>query len=146
MKKYNFVLLFILILITISVSTYFFYLDIMYKDKIVKKDVQELYELKRSAGRPIAVFADPNELQEKVYQYNQIILELNLDAIAEIKDNSMIIRGEIHNSFSYLLLKRLLNIIKNDEINLVSTCIGKGCTDNDYGFFLQMRPYTLKLK
>ena len=83
MKKYNIILLFILILITISISSYFFYLDIMYKDKLVKKDVKELYDLKRTAGRPIAVFANADELESKAYEYNQIIVELNLDAIAK---------------------------------------------------------------
>lgn len=146
MKKYNLVLLFILILITISVSSYFFYLDIIYEDKLVKKDVKELYNLKRSAGRPIAVFANPNELEVKVDEYNQVIIELNLDAIAKRENNIITINGEIHNGFSYILLKRLLDIIKNDEVNLISSCIGKECTDNNYGFFLKIRPYTLKLK
>lgn len=146
MKKYNIVLLFILILITMSVSSYFFYLDIIYEDKLVKKDVKELYNLKRSAGRPIAVFANPNELEVKVDEYNQVIIELNLDAIAKKENNIITINGEIHNGFSYILLKRLLDFIKNDEVNLISSCIGKECTDNNYGFFIKIRPYTLKLK
>lgn len=146
MKKYNLVILFILILITISVSSYFFYLDIIYKDKLVKQDVQSLYNLKRAAGRPIAVFANKQELEVKMQEYNQIIIELNLDAIAKVQQNSIVINGAIHNGFSYILLKRLLDVIKNDQINLTSACIGKNCTDNNYGFLLKMRPYTLKLK
>ena len=146
MKKYNLIFLFILILITISVSSYFFYLDIIYEDKLVKTDVKELYDLKRSAGRPIAVFANNEELEAKSYEYNQIIIELNIDAIAIVDRKIIIINGEIHNGFSYILLKRLLDIIKNDEVNLISTCIGKECTDNNYGFLIKIRPYTLKLK
>ena len=146
MKKYNIVLLFILILITISISTYFFYLDIMYEDKIVKKDVESLYKLKRAAGKPIVVYATIDELEQKVFSYNQIIIELNLDAVAVQEKAFIVIRGAIHNSFSYILLKRLLNIIKNDEVNLISACIGKECTQEDYGFMIKIRPYTLKLK
>jgi len=146
MKKYNLTLLFILILITISVSSYFFYLDIMYKNKIVTKDVQSLYSLKREAGRPIAEFATAKELAAKVDLYNQMIIELNLDAIAKVEKNIMTINGQIHNGFSYVLLKRLLKIIKNDEVNVMDVCIGKECTDNPYGFFLKIRPYTIKLK
>jgi len=146
MKKYNIVLLFILILITISLSTYFFYLDIIYEDKLVKKDVESLYELKRAAGKPIVVYANKDELEQKAYTYNQIIVELNLDAAAAVSSNIITIRGAIHNSYSYILLKRLLNIIKNDEVNLISTCIGKECTQEDYGFLIKIRPYTLKLK
>lgn len=146
MKKYNLVLLFILILITISVSSYFFYLDIMYKDKLVKKDVQSLYNLKRQAGRPIAEYMNAKELSDKVNLYNEIIIELNLDAIATVEKNIMQVNGQIHNAFSYVLLKRLLKIIKNDEVNVLSTCIGKECTDNPYGFLIKMRPYTIKLK
>lgn len=146
MKKYNIILLFILILITISVSSYFFYLDLMYKDKIVKKDVQALYNLKRQAGRPIAVYATAKELEAKTQLYNEMIIELNLDAIAKVNKTIITVNGQIHNSFSYILLKRLLNIIKNDEVNVLSTCIGKDCTDNDYGFLIKFRPYTIKLK
>ncbi|MBL0708151.1 MAG: hypothetical protein JJW00_03795 [Sulfurimonas sp.] len=146
MRKYNYIILFILILITISVSTYFFYLDIIYKDKVVRKDVESLYKLKRVAGRPIAIYADANELDKKSFEYNQMIVELNLDAKAQVKENLIIISGAIHNSFSYILLKRLLDIIKNDEVNLISTCIGKECTEDSYGFLIQVRPYTLKLK
>jgi len=146
MKKYNIVLLFILILITISISTYFFYLDIIYEDKLVKKDVEALYKLKRAAGKPIVVYANTDEVEQKVFVYNQIIVELNLDAIARQEKAFVIIRGAIHNSYSYILLKRLLNIIKNDEVNLISTCIGKECTQEDYGFMIKVRPYTLKLK
>lgn len=146
MKKYNIVLVFILILITISVSSYFFYLDIIYEDKLVKKDVTSLYELKREAGRPIAVYATDEELEAKAYEYNQIIVELNIDAVAIKEKKNILINGEIHNGFSYVLLKRLLDIIKNDEANLVSVCIGQECTDNNYGFLLEFRPYTIKLK
>lgn len=146
MKQYNIVILFILILITISVSSYFFYLDIIYKDKIVKTEVKSLYDLKRIAGKPIVEYANPIELEEKVFEYNQIIIELNIDAIAEIEKNIIVIRGAIHNSFSYILLKRLLNIVKNDEVNLLSTCLGKECTEDNFGFLIQIRPYLLKLK
>lgn len=146
MKQYNLVFLFILILITISVSSYFFYLDIMYKDKLVKDDVESLYNLKRIAGKPIVLYANKAELEEKVFEYNQIITELNIDAIAQADKTIIVINGAIHNSFSYILLKKLLNIIKNDEVNLISACVGKECTDDDYGFLIKIRPYLLKLK
>jgi hypothetical protein len=146
MKQYNLVILFILILITISVSSYFFYLDIIYKDKLVKKDVELLYDLKRIAGKPIVTYANAAELEEKVFNYNEIIQELNIDAIAELEKDSIVIRGEIHNNYSYILIKRLLNIIKNDEVNLISACVGKECADNDYGFLIKIKPYLLKLK
>lgn len=146
MKQYNLVILFILILITISVSSYFFYLDVIYKDKIVKKEVESLYDLTRIAGKPIVVYANEQELEEKVFEYNQIIQELNIDAIAQGNKDIIVINGAIHNSISYILLKRLFDIIKNDEVNLVSACVGKECTDNDYGFLIKIRPYLLKLK
>ncbi|MDA7818010.1 hypothetical protein N9A28_07455 [Sulfurimonas sp.] len=146
MKQYNLVILFILILITISISSYFFYLDIIYKDKLVKKDVESLYDLKRIAGKPIVQYANKDEIQEKALEYNQIITELNLDAIAEVDRTIIIVKGAIHNSFSYILLKKLLNIIKNDEVNLIKVCVGKECTEDNYGFSIKFRPYLLKLK
>ncbi len=146
MKKYNFLILFILILVTISVSSYFFYLDIIYKDKLVKKDVESLYDLNRVASRPIVSYANTAELEAKVFAYNEMILELNLDALAVAEKNIIVVRGAIHNNFSYILLKRLLNIVMNDEVNLISTCIGKECTEDNYGFLIKLRPYSLKLK
>lgn len=146
MKQYNLVILFILILITISVSSYFFYLDIIYKDKVVKSNVKSLYDLKRIAGKPIVQYANNDELKTVVEQYNQMIMELNIDAIAEIDGQIIVIKGAIHNSFSYILLKKLLNIVKNDEVNLISACVGKECTEDNYGFSIKIRPYLLKLK
>jgi len=145
MKKYNFVILFILILITISVSTYFFYLDIIYRDKLVKKDVESLYELKRVASKPIVKYSNAVELQSRNDEYNEIIQELNLDAIATHDKSTITLMGVIHNSYSYILLKKLLNIIKNDNVNLISACIGQECTKDNYGFLIKIKPYSLKL-
>lgn len=146
MKRYNLAILFVLILLTISVSSYFFYLDIIYKDKLTKNDVELLYDLKRVAGKPIVEYANAQEIEKKAHDYNQIIQELNLDAVAEVQKEKIIIKGEIHNTLSYVLLKKLFDIIKNDEVNLLASCIGKECTDNDYGFLIEMRPYLLKLR
>jgi len=146
MKKYNVIILFILILITISVSSYFFYLDTIYRDKLVKKDVESLYELKRVANKPIIVYANEVELESKMKEYNAIIQELNLDAIAQRDTKRITIEGVIHNSYSYILLKKLLNVIKNDEVTLLSSCIGVECTKDAYGFLITLKPYSLKLK
>lgn len=148
MKKYNFtilVTLFILILITISISSYFFYLDIIYKDKLVKKDVASLSELKGMASKPIIINASAQELEKKMFEYNDVIRELNLDAIAEINKNNITIRGAIGDGYSYILFKKILNLVKNDEVKLISICVGKECTDDEYGFLIQFRPYLLKL-
>ena len=54
--------------------------------------------LLKVAGKPIVEYANPIELEEKVFEYNQIIIELNIDAIAEIEKNIIVIY------FSLLLL------------------------------------------
>lgn len=147
MKKYNFtilIILFILILITISISSYFFYLDVIYKDKLVQRDVQSIYALKRVASKPIMRFANSQEMDNKVLEYNEIIRELNLDAIAEIKKDNLTIRGAIGEGYSYTMLKKLLNLIKNDEVKVTSICVGKECTVDDFGFLIELKPYSLK--
>lgn len=146
MKKYNIAIVFILILITISISTYFFYLDIIYKNKFTTNDVVELTKLNNIAKKPIVSYANKKELEEKASEYNQIIQEMNIDAIAKVENNLVVIQGVIHDNLSYLILKRILKIIKNDQVNLLSTCIGQGCTKEDYGFLIKFRPYLLKLK
>ena len=146
MKKYNITILFILILVTISVSSYFYYLDVIYKDKLVNKNVQSLYKLKRAASKPIMTYATPEELTAKTAEYNEILRELNLEASAVSNEGFILLQGTIHNGYSYILLKKLLNIIKNDEVNLINTCIGKECTIENYGFSISIKPYSLKLK
>ena len=149
MKKYNFtilIILFIIILITISVSSYFFYLDIIYKDKLVKRDVESIYALKRQAVKPFVRFANKHELDNKALEYNDIIRELNLDAIAEVKENKLTVTGAIGDGYSYTMLKKLLNLIKNDEVKVLNICIGNECTKDDYGFLIEVKPYSLKVK
>jgi len=146
MRKYNIAIVFILILLTISISTYFFYLDTIYKDKFIRNDVKQLSALNNIAKKSIIKYADKKELIKKVSEYNQIIQELNLDAITFQNKNTIVIEGTIHNNLSYILLKKLLNIIKNDEVKLTNTCIGQNCTKDRYGFIIKFRPYLLKLK
>ena len=146
MRKYNITILFILILVTISVSSYFYYLDVIYKDKLVKKDVESLYKLKRAASKPIMTYSNPAEVTAKTAEYNEILREFNLEANALSKEKFILIQGAIHNGYSYILLKKLLNVIKNDEVNLINTCIGKECTEDNYGFSISIKPYSLKLK
>lgn len=146
MKKHNITILFILILIIGSVFGYFFYLDKIYENKFITKNIVSIKELKKTADRPILAYADTKELDAKVKEYNDIIIELNLDAIAEIKKNTIVIKGAINSNYSYVVLKKLLDLIKNDEVNLLSLCMGKNCTKDNYGFLIKIRPYALKLK
>jgi len=90
MRKYNIAVVFILILLTISISTYFFYLDIIYKNKFVKHNVQELSNLKNIATMPILKYANKQELEKKTLEYNQIIQELNLNAIAQAQKMTLL--------------------------------------------------------
>jgi TPP-dependent indolepyruvate ferredoxin oxidoreductase alpha subunit len=149
MKKYNFtilIILFILILVTISISSYFFYLDVIYKDKLAKKDVESIYALKRMASKPIVLYANKEKLEQKMLEYNEVIQELNIDAIAETKKDILTIRGAIGEGYSYNMFKKLLNIMKNDEVSIISVCVGKECTIDDYGFEIKIKPYSLELK
>lgn len=146
MKKHNIIIFSILFLIIASVFGYFFYLDKIYENKFVTKNIVSIEELKKTANRPILDFADKEELASKVKEYNDIIIELNLNAIAQIDKNIIIIKGAINSNYSYVIIKRLLDLIKNDEVNLESLCLGKDCTKDKYGFLIKIRPYSLKLK
>lgn len=146
MKHYNTAIVFILILLTVSVSSYFYYLDIIYKDKLINVDIKSLNELKDVVKQPIIAYANEKELEAKAFEYNQIISELNINASAQTVNQHIIIKGNIDDSISYVLLKRLLNIIKNDSVNLVEACIGESCNDVEYGFVIKFQPYILKSK
>lgn len=146
MKKHNIIILFILIIIISSVFGYFFYLDKIYENKFITNNIVSIKELKKTANKPILKYANEEELNSKVREYNNIIVELNIDAIAQRDKNIIIIKGAINSSYAYVVLKRFLDLIKNDEVNLLSLCLGKGCTKDNYGFLIKIRPYTLKLK
>ena len=146
MKQYNVAILFILILLTISVSSYFFYLDIIYKEKVVKNDIEVLHHLDNIAKKPIINYANEQELTQKSIHYQQLLDELNIEAHVQKESPFLLIEGVINDTISYLLLKQLLSIIKNDDVNIISTCVGKGCTSQNYGFLIKIRPYTLKLQ
>ncbi len=146
MKRHNITILLIFIIIISSVMGYFFYLDTIYKDKFVQKDIESLHKLKDAANQPILSYANNKELLSKVQEYNDIIRELNLDAIATMEKNTIEIKGAINSNYSYVVLKKFLDLIKNDEVNLISLCVGKGCTADNFGFLIKIRPYMLKLK
>lgn len=146
MKKHNITIFFILVMIVCSVLGYFFYLDKIYENKYIQKNIVSIKELKKTASMPILAYADKEELESKNKEYNDIIIELNLDAIAKTNKNIIVITGSINSNYSYVVLKKLLDLIKNDEVNLEDLCLGKDCTKDKYGFLIKIRPYTLKLE
>jgi len=145
MKKYSLVALFIVILMTILVSTYFYFLDIVYEDKTVAEEVKTFSALKTAVEQPVAVYAQDEVLRAKNDQYDSLIQELNMDAKVSIEKEKLIIQGGIHETYSYLLLKRLLDVVKHDDVELVSSCIGKGCTADEFGFSITIHPYVLNV-
>lgn len=145
-KKYSLVALFVVILITILVSTYFYFLDIVFENKTVAEEVKTFSALKTAVEQPVAVYSQGDSLRAKNDQYDALIQELALDASVAIDKEKLIIQGGIHDTTSYLLLKRLLDVVKHDDVELVSSCIGKGCTVAEYGFKISIHPYELKIQ
>ncbi|ADR32840.1 hypothetical protein Sulku_0173 [Sulfuricurvum kujiense DSM 16994] len=145
MKKYSLLGLFVVILLTILVSTYFYFLDIVYEDKTVAEEVKTFSALKTAVEQPVAVYAEQDVLRTKNDQYDAMLQELGMDAEVKIDQKKLTIQGGIHDTYSYLLLKRLLDVVKNDDVELVSSCIGQGCTGDEFGFSITIRPYVLKI-
>ncbi len=143
MKKYSLVALFILVLITMLVMTYFFFLNIVFENKVANEELKSFQELKQKVKQPIILAIDPKELQSRQDSYTTILEELGIDGSCKSEKNTLIIEGTIQNSASYLLLKRLLGIIKNDEATLLKSCVGQGCTSSAYGYKIEIRPYKL---
>ena len=145
MKKYSLVGLFVVILITILVSTYFYFLNIVYEDKTVAEEVKTFGALKTAVEQPVAVYAHDEVVRAKNDQYDALIQELEMDANVKVDEKKLIIQGGIHDTYSYLLLKRLLDVVKNDDVELVSSCIGQGCTGDAFGFSITVHPYVLNI-
>ncbi|HEX5328558.1 hypothetical protein [Sulfuricurvum sp.] len=145
MKKYSLVGLFVVILITILVATYFYFLDIVYEDKTVAEEVKTFSALKTAVEQPVAVYAEGDVLRTKNDQYEQLLQEFGMEGEVKIDQKKLIIQGGIHDTYSYLLLKRLLDVVKNDDVELVSSCIGQGCTGDEFGFSIIIHPYVLKI-
>lgn len=145
MRKYSLVGLFVVVLIAILVATYFYFLDIVYENKTVAEEVKTFSALKTAVEQPVAVYAEGDALRTKNDQYEALLLEFGLDATVTIDKQKLIIQGGIHDTYSYLLLKRLLDVVKNDDVELVSSCIGQGCTQDEFGFMITIHPYVLKI-
>ena len=145
MKKYSLVGLFVVILLTILVATYFYFLDIVYEDKTVAEEVKTFSALKTAVEQPVAVYAKGYILRTKNDQYKAMLQELGMEADVTIDKEKLTIQGGIHDTYSYLLLKRLLDVVKNDDVELVSSCIGQGCTGDEFGFSITVHPYVLKI-
>lgn len=145
MKKYSLVGLFVVIFIAILVAAYFYFLNIVYEDKTVAEEVKTFSALKTAVEQPVAVYAESDVLQTKNDQYHALLQEFGMDAEVKIDKQKLIIQGGIHDTYSYLLLKRLLNVVKNDDVELVSSCIGQGCTGDEFGFSITIHPYVLKI-
>lgn len=143
MKKYSIIALFIVVLITISLSTYFFFLDIVYDNKVATEELKALQELKRKVESPMVRYANGSELKQKEQSYDAILEEFGIRGECRIEQDTLVIEGVIGSSESYLLLKRLLGVIKNDNVTLLSSCIGKGCVQYPYGYKIVFRPYVL---
>jgi len=145
MKKYSLVGLFVVILLTILVATYFYFLDIVYEDKTVAEEVKTFSALKTAVEQPVAVYAESDVLRTKNDQYKALLQEIGMEADVTINKEKLTIQGGIHDTYSYLLLKRLLDVVKNDNVELVSSCIGQGCTGDEFGFSITVHPYVLKI-
>ena len=145
MKKYSLVALFVVILVAILVATYFYFINIVYEDKAVAEEVKTFSALKTAVEQPVAVYAKSDVLSAKNDQYKAMLQELGMEADVTINQDKLTIQGGIHDTYSYLLLKRLLDVVKNDDVELVSSCIGQGCTGDEYGFSITVHPYVLKI-
>lgn len=145
MRKYSLVGLFVVILIAILVATYFYFLEIVYENKTVAEEVKTFSALKTAVEQPVAVYAEGDILRTKNDQYEELLQEFGLEAKVTINQQKLIIQGGIHDTYSYLLLKRLLDVVKNDDVKLVSSCIGQGCTGDEFGFSITIHPYELKI-
>jgi len=143
MKKYSIVAMFIVVLITIAVSSYFFFLDITHDNKLVKEEVDALQELKSTINTPVAEYLTANDLQAKGSEYGDILEELGIKGSCRTEKEFILIEGVIEDSESYVLMKRLLAVVKNDSVTLIASCIGKGCVQADYGYKITIRPYKL---
>jgi len=143
MKKYSVVALFIVVLITIALSSYFFFLDITHDNKLVKEEVDALQSLKNTINTPVAEYLSNNDLQAKSAEYGDILEELGIKGTCHTEKEFLIIEGVIEDSESYVLMKRLLAVVKNDSVTLINSCIGKGCVPSDYGYKITIRPYKL---
>lgn len=145
MKKYSIIALFILVLITISVSTYFFFLNIVHDNKVASEELKALQALKNAVHTPVAEYLNGADLNAKRESYATTLEELGIKGECRIEKEMLVIEGVIDDTTSYILLKRLLAVIKSDDVTLINSCIGKGCVQHAYGYKITIRPYRLNL-
>jgi Tfp pilus assembly protein PilN len=146
MKKFNLVLVLLTLLFFASVGGYIYFLEGLSQTKKLQSEIASLQRIKENIQKPVIQKADFNELSLKESEYKEILQKLGLNANISIEQTSIKISGAISDTYSYMMVKRMLAIVKNDSVTLENLCMGVGCNEYEYGFFVKFEPYVLKYR
>ncbi|MGM0623792.1 MAG: hypothetical protein ACQESH_07190 [Campylobacterota bacterium] len=146
MKKINLILFVIVLLGTVSVGSYLYFIDGVSKTKQLEKEIASLQKIKQDIQKPVVTKLNASQLHEKRAEYENILQKLELEGSVSVADTTLVISGTIKDTYSYLMLKRVLHSIKNDTVTLQSSCMGRQCNESRYGFLIKFEPFALRYR
>ncbi len=144
MKKFNLLLIALLVLTILTVAGYIYFLQMDSANAKLKNEIRQLQQLKGDVQEAVVAPMGTKALLEKKSEYQELLQTYELKAKIGIKKNTLEIDGKIRSSQDYMMLKRLLAMIKSDQATLENVCIGQGCNEHQYGFVLRFSPFVLK--
>lgn len=146
MKKINIIIVLIFVITLFSVGSYIYFIDSLSKTKQIKQEIASLQQIKQNIQKPIIQKATPTQMAAKKAEYEAILEKVELIASVESNNGVLVIDGAITDTYSYMMLKRVLNIIKNDTLKVQNLCMGAGCNGYEYGFFVELEPFVLNYR
>lgn len=146
MKKINLILFAIVVLAVVSVGSYLYFIDGVSKTKQLQKQIASLQKIKQDIQKPVVTQLNASQLHEKRAEYEDILQKLELEGSVSVADTTLVISGAIKDTYSYLMLKRVLHSIKNDTVTLQSSCMGVECNESRYGFLIKFEPFALRYR
>lgn len=141
MKKYNIALTIVFTIFIAVIFGYIYFIDKIYQDKIVQKQIQALDVIYQKASKPIISDLSQEELAKEKENLDFILKKLSINATIQENKGLFIISGKIDNTGDYVLIKKFIDIVENTNYICNNICIGKNCTKDLFGFSLTIKPF-----
>ena len=146
MKKINIIFVLIFLLTIGAIGSYIYFIDSLSQTKQIKQEIVSLQHIKQNIQKPIIQKVTSTQMAAKKAEYEAILERVELIASVESNNGVLVIDGAITDTYSYMMLKRVLNIIKNDTLKVQKLCMGAGCNEYEYGFFVELEPFVLSYR
>jgi hypothetical protein len=145
-KKYNIALAIVVVIFMCVIAGYIYFIDQLYQNKIVQKEIAELNRVYTKVKKPIVMNLNEEQLDSEEKDLKILLKKFSLKASVARIEPSFIISGGLSDTAEYVLLKKFLTVLDSGNYKIDNVCLGKSCNTNPYGFYIKITPYKVDLK